>query len=134
MTRRQESKISDEHNAFFYSLVSSDTEEMYFSTKRQQFLIQQGYSFKVANNIIEKGDKSHLLLSTRDQQIELLERVLRLGEADAGEDAVAEDAVAEDDVSIVNRHSSVSFADRRKGSMSALSGARGTYLEYAAKR
>ena len=129
MTRRQESKISDEHNAFFYSLVSSDTEEMYFSTKRQQFLIQQGYSFKVANNIIEKGDKSHLLLSTRDQQIELLERVLRLGEADAGEDAVAED-----DVSIVNRHSSVSFADRRKGSMSALSGARGTYLEYAAKR
>jgi DNA excision repair protein ERCC-3 len=126
---RQESKISDEHNAFFYSLVSSDTEEMYFSTKRQQFLIQQGYSFKVANNIIEKGDKSHLLLSTRDQQIELLERVLRLGEADAGEDAVAED-----DVSIVNRHSSVSFADRRKGSMSALSGARGTYLEYAAKR
>ena len=102
---------------------------MYFSTKRQQFLIQQGYSLKVANNIIEKGDKSHLLLSTRDQQIELLERVLRLGEADAGEDAVAED-----DVSIVNRHSSVSFADRRKGSMSALSGARGTYLEYAAKR
>lgn len=34
-------------NAFFYTLVSKDTEEMYYSTKRQQFLIDQGYSFKV---------------------------------------------------------------------------------------
>ena len=29
-------------NAFFYSLVSSDTRESYFSTKRQQYLIDQG--------------------------------------------------------------------------------------------
>ncbi|KAI9144560.1 P-loop containing nucleoside triphosphate hydrolase protein [Paraphysoderma sedebokerense] len=34
-------------NAFFYSLVSKDTEEMYYSTKRQQFLVDQGYAFKV---------------------------------------------------------------------------------------
>ncbi|KAG2590924.1 hypothetical protein PVAP13_5NG455500 [Panicum virgatum] len=37
----------EEYNAFFYSLVSTDTQEMYYSTKRQQFLIDQGYSFKV---------------------------------------------------------------------------------------
>ncbi|KAG5029979.1 hypothetical protein JHK87_013493 [Glycine soja] len=36
----------EEYNAFFYSLVSIDTQEMYYSTKRQQFLIDQGYSFK----------------------------------------------------------------------------------------
>jgi DNA excision repair protein ERCC-3 len=34
-------------DAFFYTLVSQDTHEMYYSTKRQQFLIDQGYSFKV---------------------------------------------------------------------------------------
>jgi len=34
------------HNAFFYSLVSKDTQEMFFSSKRQQFLVEQGYSFK----------------------------------------------------------------------------------------
>ncbi|GJR61458.1 pentatricopeptide repeat-containing protein [Tanacetum coccineum] len=39
----------EENNAFFYSLVSTDTQEMYFSTKRQQFLIDQGYSFKVTS-------------------------------------------------------------------------------------
>jgi DNA excision repair protein ERCC-3 len=34
---------SDEgFNAFFYSLVSRDTQEMYYSSKRQQFLIDQG--------------------------------------------------------------------------------------------
>jgi DNA excision repair protein ERCC-3 len=34
-------------NAFFYTLVSRDTTEMYYSAKRQQFLIDQGYAFKV---------------------------------------------------------------------------------------
>ena len=35
-------------NAFFYTLVSRDTTEMYYSAKRQQFLIDQGYAFKVS--------------------------------------------------------------------------------------
>ncbi|MCL7033271.1 hypothetical protein MKW94_012757 [Papaver nudicaule] len=39
----------EEYNAFFYSLVSTDTQEMYYSAKRQQFLIDQGYSFKILN-------------------------------------------------------------------------------------
>jgi DNA excision repair protein ERCC-3 len=34
-------------NAYFYSLVSTDTEEMYYASKRQQFLVDQGYEFKV---------------------------------------------------------------------------------------
>ena len=34
-------------NAFFYTLVSRDTQEMYYSNKRQQFLVDQGYAFKV---------------------------------------------------------------------------------------
>jgi|TARA_B110000261_G_scaffold26325_3_gene28970 DNA excision repair protein ERCC-3 len=47
MASGKEVKVNaHDHNAFFYSLVSTDTEEMYFSTKRQQFLIQQGYAFK----------------------------------------------------------------------------------------
>lgn len=42
-----------EYNAFFYTLVSKDTQEMYYSTKRQQFLIDQGYSFKVVTNLLD---------------------------------------------------------------------------------
>src|SRR5690606_2323792 len=37
-------------NAFFYSLVSTDTEEMFFSNRRQQYLVDQGYTYKVVQN------------------------------------------------------------------------------------
>jgi DNA excision repair protein ERCC-3 len=34
-------------NAYFYSLVSQDTIEMGYSRKRQSFLVNQGYAYKV---------------------------------------------------------------------------------------
>ena len=37
--------------AFFYSLVSMDTQETYYSTKRQAFLVDQGYTFKVVTGL-----------------------------------------------------------------------------------
>ncbi len=36
-----------EYNAFFYSLVSKDTVEMSYATRRQRFLVDQGYAYKV---------------------------------------------------------------------------------------
>ena len=44
-------------NAFFYTLVSSDTQEMFYSAKRQQYLIDQGYTFKIVTNLCEKADE-----------------------------------------------------------------------------
>lgn len=40
--------VAEDYNAYFYSLVSQDTQEMAYSTKRQRFLVDQGYSFKVS--------------------------------------------------------------------------------------
>ncbi|EJW01911.1 DNA repair helicase rad25, partial [Edhazardia aedis USNM 41457] len=37
---------------FFYTLVSKDTDEMFYSAKRQQFLVDQGYSFTVMQDLI----------------------------------------------------------------------------------
>lgn len=45
--RAKKNMMSEEYNAFFYTLVSQDTQEMYYSNKRQRFLVNQGYSFKV---------------------------------------------------------------------------------------
>lgn len=45
----------NEYNAFFYTLVSKDTQEMFYSTKRQQFLIDQGYSFKIVTNLLDNA-------------------------------------------------------------------------------
>ena len=126
MAAGKEVKVgAGEHNAFFYSLVSKDTDEMYYSQKRQQFLIQQGYAFKVVTDLIGDGDRPQLHYSTREKQIELLERVLRLGEAEAGEELLPAD---EDDI---RRGGKAAAARRTQGSMLALSGAKGAYLEYS---
>lgn len=41
---------------------------MYYSTKRQQFLIDQGYSFKVITDILKGQDESQLCYSTKKDQ------------------------------------------------------------------
>ena len=56
-------QAADEYNAFFYTLVSKDTQEMYYSTKRQQFLIDQGYSFKIITNLLDAAGGNTALLS-----------------------------------------------------------------------
>lgn len=38
---RPKPKVDEEFNAFFYSLVSKDTQEMLYADKRQQFIIDQ---------------------------------------------------------------------------------------------
>ena len=55
-------QAADEYNAFFYTLVSKDTQEMYYSTKRQQFLIDQGYSFKVITNLLDAAGLPAVLI------------------------------------------------------------------------
>jgi DNA excision repair protein ERCC-3 len=64
------------YNAFFYTLVSTDTKEMYFSSKRQQYLIDQGYTFKVVQDLAAKADKESSLLRTVTQELDLLNKVL----------------------------------------------------------
>lgn len=49
--RAKKTAIAEEYNAFFYTLVSQDTMEMSYSRKRQRFLIDQGYSYKVVTKL-----------------------------------------------------------------------------------
>ena len=70
-------------NAFFYSLVSKDTQEMFYGTMRQQFLIDQGYAFKVITHLDGLGDLPNLVYKTRDEQVELLSLVLGANESEA---------------------------------------------------
>jgi hypothetical protein len=39
-------------NAFFYTLVSTDTREVFYSSKRQQYLVDQGYTYKVSASLL----------------------------------------------------------------------------------
>ncbi|RPA81794.1 DNA repair helicase RAD25 [Ascobolus immersus RN42] len=69
-------------NAFFYSLVSKDTQEMYYSSKRQAFLVDQGYSFKVITHLQGIENVENLAYNTLQERRELLQDVM-LQNADA---------------------------------------------------
>lgn len=73
-------------NAFFYSLVSKDTTEMYYSTKRQAFLVDQGYSFKVITQLSGMEQMEGLVFSTAQLRRELLQKVIVDTEAKRGMD------------------------------------------------
>ncbi|CAF1649098.1 unnamed protein product [Adineta ricciae] len=116
--RAKKGTIVEEYNAFFYSLVSQDTVEMYYSAKRQSFLINQGYSYKVITRLASEED--NLFFSTKEEQRQLLERILL--STDRGEDKEEE--------SIGQVGPSSTSVDRRVGTMNSLSGAdQTTYME-----
>jgi hypothetical protein len=45
--RKGSAAASGGFNSFFYSLISTDTLEMYFANKRRRYLVDQGYAYKV---------------------------------------------------------------------------------------
>ena len=48
---RPKKDIFSEYNAFFYTVVSKNTNEMIYSNKRHRFLVDQGYYFTIINDI-----------------------------------------------------------------------------------
>lgn len=118
--RAKKGAIAEEYNAFFYSLVSQDTMEMHFTRKRQRFLVNQGYSYKVVTKLAGM-DEEDLLYKTREEQLQLLQKVVSANDADEEERIIDSNSVGH----------STSQVSRRSGNMSSISGADDTiYLEY----
>jgi len=103
--RAKKNAIAEEFNAFFYTLVSQDTAEMSFSRKRQSFLVNQGYAYKVVTKLAGMEDDPDLFYKTREEQVTLLQQTLAANDADAEEENVGGAGTA-----------------RRKGNMSSMSG------------
>ncbi len=78
-------------NAFFYSLVSKDTQEMYYSSKRQAFLVDQGYAFKVITHLQGIEDLPGLAYASPSERRELLQEVMLQNETSAEVEKVADD-------------------------------------------
>ncbi|XP_020039252.1 general transcription and DNA repair factor IIH helicase/translocase subunit XPB isoform X1 [Castor canadensis] len=122
--RAKKGMVAEEYNAFFYSLVSQDTQEMAYSTKRQRFLVDQGYSFKVITKLAGM-EEEELAFSTKEEQQQLLQKVLAATDLDAEEEVVAGEFGSR----------SSQQASRRFGTMSSMSGADDTvYMEYHSSR
>ncbi|XP_074857820.1 general transcription and DNA repair factor IIH helicase/translocase subunit XPB isoform X2 [Carettochelys insculpta] len=121
--RAKKGTVAEEYNAFFYSLVSQDTQEMAYSTKRQRFLVDQGYSFKVITKLAGM-EEEQLSFSSKEEQQQLLQKVLQASDLDAEEEVVAGEY-----------GSKSTQVSRRFGTMSSMSGADDTvYMEYHTSR
>lgn len=101
---------------------------MYYSTKRQQFLIDQGYSFKVITELEGMKKMAGLVYKSRDEQIELMQEVLTAKDSDA--DLGADVKGGEDDLAgtITSKDFGFPGARRTTGSLTAMSG--GSHMSY----
>ncbi|PYI32913.1 DNA repair helicase rad25 [Aspergillus indologenus CBS 114.80] len=78
-------------NAFFYSLVSKDTDEMFYSSRRQAFLVDQGYAFKVITHLQGIENLEGLAYATPAERRELLQEVMLQNETSAEVEHVNDD-------------------------------------------
>lgn len=121
-------------NAFFYSLVSKDTQEMVYSAKRQAFLVDQGYAFKVITHLQGIDKLPGLAYSTISERKELLAEVMLQNEMSADTEQVTDDLFS----SLGTRSrpkAGARGAKRTAGMLSDLSGGQDmAYIEYNKSR
>lgn len=111
-------------NAFFYSLVSKDTQEMYYSSKRQAFLVDQGYAFKVITHLEGIENLPGLAFASPAERRELLQEVMLQNESSADVERVDDDLFSGRSGGPRAKSSGVSkkAAKRTAGMLSELSG------------
>lgn len=86
--RAKKGSFAEEYNAFFYTLVSQDTMEMSYSRKRQRFLVNQGYAYKVITHLAGMDEDPNLFYNTREEQGQLLQQVLAASDIDCEDERV----------------------------------------------
>jgi DNA excision repair protein ERCC-3 len=83
-----------QYDSYFYSLVSIDTDECFYSMKRQQFLSDQGYAFSVRESL-PIASSSFSRQMGKAEELSMLEEALRVKEVLNRADNAEEDESAE---------------------------------------
>jgi DNA excision repair protein ERCC-3 len=122
--RAKKGSFAEEYNAFFYTLVSQDTMEMSYSRKRQRFLVNQGYSYKVITHLAGMDEDPNLFYKSREEQGQLLQQVLAASDIDCEDERIPGEGGPS------NRPGT----SKKTGGFSSLSGAdNDVYYEYKKK-
>lgn len=114
-------------NAFFYSLVSKDTNEMYYSSKRQAFLVDQGYAFKVITHLNGIDKMPGLHFTTQQERLEIMHDVLLQGETAGEIETIDDDLFSRRQAGKAHKGG----VRRQAGTLAELAGGRDmAYIEY----
>jgi DNA excision repair protein ERCC-3 len=117
-------------NAFFYSLVSKDTNEMYYSSKRQAFLVDQGYAFKVITHLNGINAMPNLAFNTQQERMTLLTDVLLQSETAGDVEDIKDDLFSRQNAGGRSKKKG-SGVRRQAGTLSSLAGGDNmAYMEY----
>uniref|UniRef100_A0A1A9WU53 General transcription and DNA repair factor IIH helicase/translocase subunit XPB n=1 Tax=Glossina brevipalpis TaxID=37001 RepID=A0A1A9WU53_9MUSC len=111
--RAKKGAIAEEYNAFFYTLVSEDTMEMSYSRKRQRFLVNQGYCYKVITHLNDMNNDPDLFYKNREEQSQLLQQVLSASDLDCEDEKVPGEP---------GNRPNISAATKRTGGLTSMSG------------
>lgn len=79
---RAKKRTTEGFVAYFYTLISIDTEEVPYSIRRRQFLIDQGYSFKIVEHLPGMDENPPAAYRTKTEQNELLASILMASDRD----------------------------------------------------
>lgn len=126
-------------NAFFYSVVSRDTQELYHANRRQQFLVEQGYNYQVVrDHRLSRIDQQNLIYSSKESQLQLLKQVLesvRRGEAEEADEDFTGGATFAEPVTSTGKPAEPEAPIEEKVSLASLSGGLdGSYVVAPAAR
>jgi len=148
LRKKRSAKAASGNHAFFYTLLSTDTEEVAWSLRRRRYLVDQGYAYKVLTAFPGLGtrpdlQRSSAFMSTEAEQKDVLLDVLRqdigaiegkeAGEAAKRAEAGATRAAAGGTKMNGVRFSATAAALRKRTTMADLSGGAGLrYVEYSA--
>ncbi|EME81670.1 uncharacterized protein MYCFIDRAFT_154357 [Pseudocercospora fijiensis CIRAD86] len=117
-------------NAFFYSLVSKDTNEMFYSSKRQAFLVDQGYAFKVITHLNGIEKMPNLKFTTQQERMTALQDVLLQSETAGDVEDIKDDLFSDRNVS--RGKAKGKGVRRQAGTLSSLAGGENmAYYEYS---
>jgi DNA excision repair protein ERCC-3 len=102
---------------------------MFYSTKRQQFLVDQGYSFKIITHLQGLAELPNLVFKSKAEQLELLSAVLVANETatDIASDVRADDGDLQGTITTKDLLA-LTPARRTSGSMTSISG--GNIMSY----
>ena len=119
-------------NAFFYSLVSKDTMEMYYSAKRQAFLVDQGYAFKVITQLQGLENLPNLAFKSQEERLELLRHVMLQNESMVDVEAIQDDLFSDMPATAKQAaQKKKAMIKRQAAQLSDLAGGEGmSYIEY----
>jgi DNA excision repair protein ERCC-3 len=104
-------------NAFFYTLVSKDTQEMYYASRRQTFLVDQGYAFKVITQLANLENVPDLAFREAEERRELLQTTLL-----EFEKGLRKDIETDDLFNVTGKKKGKGGARRTAGTLGELSG------------